>query len=98
MPANANDACCVYWITDETCADPYADGYIGITKNVQSRWSSHRRRFSHNAKIEVIFGRDNCQSQAARGRLTVSSGLRSAATAQRAAMKAAASIRIEPER
>ena len=43
MPANANDQCYVYYISDATCTDPYRHGYIGITSNETSRRSAHRR-------------------------------------------------------
>jgi hypothetical protein len=63
MPANANDACCLYWVKYESCVDdPYTDGYIGLTKNFNSRSSSHRRRFP-GAKIEVLFEGTRAQCQ-----------------------------------
>jgi hypothetical protein len=43
MPANADDQCCVYYISDASCTDPYRHGYIGITSNEMSRRSDHRR-------------------------------------------------------
>src|SRR5262249_4743182 len=30
MPANPDDACYLCWIKDETCVDPFTDGYIGL--------------------------------------------------------------------
>ena len=43
MPANADDQCVVYYISDTTCTDPYQHGYIGITSNEKSRHNNHRR-------------------------------------------------------
>jgi hypothetical protein len=43
MPANANDQCCVYYISDASCTDPYRHGYVGITSNETSRRFAHRR-------------------------------------------------------
>ncbi|MDH2357594.1 hypothetical protein QCM77_44690 [Bradyrhizobium sp. SSUT18] len=40
MPANADDQCCVYYINDASCTDPYRHGYIGITSN-EARIRTH---------------------------------------------------------
>lgn len=42
MPANENDQCFLYYISDETCSDPYQHGYIGISSR-KSREREHRR-------------------------------------------------------
>lgn len=57
MPPNENDACCVYWVKDATCVDPYQHGYIGLTKNLDTRSRAHLRsgRFPSSATIEVLF-------------------------------------------
>ncbi len=43
MPANHDDPCVLYYISDATCTDPYQHGYIGITKNEKLRERAHRR-------------------------------------------------------
>jgi hypothetical protein len=61
MPANADDQCCVYYISDASCADPYRHGYIGITSNEVSRQYAHRRsgRFPAEFVWTILFrGRD----------------------------------------
>src|SRR5262245_9503464 len=57
MPANPNDDCCLYWIKDESCADPPKDGYIGLTNDIKSRWYNHRRsgNFPPSATIEILY-------------------------------------------
>jgi hypothetical protein len=57
MPANADDQCCVYYISDASCTDPYRDGYIGITSNEMSRRSDHRRsgRFPADFLWTILF-------------------------------------------
>ena len=57
MPANANDQCYVYYISDATCTDPYRHGYIGITSNETSRRSAHRRsgRFPADFIWAILF-------------------------------------------
>lgn len=57
MPSNENDACCVYWIKDDSCVDPFRDGYIGLTKNLKSRWRDHLRsgRFPMSVTITELF-------------------------------------------
>jgi hypothetical protein len=56
MPANPDDACCLYWIKDDTCVDPLTDGYIGLTNSIQSRWYSHRRsgNFPPSASMVIL--------------------------------------------
>jgi hypothetical protein len=57
MPANANDQCCLYWISDAGCTDKRRHGYIGITKNEASRESAWRRsgRFPTNFRWKILF-------------------------------------------
>jgi hypothetical protein len=57
MPANESDACCLYWVKDESCVDPSIDGYIGLTKNFNSRSRVHLRsgRFPPSATVVVLF-------------------------------------------
>jgi hypothetical protein len=57
MPADPNDACCLYWIRDDNCDDPSVHGYIGLTKNIESRWYNHRRsgNFPPSATIEILY-------------------------------------------
>ena len=57
MPANADDQCCVYYISDASCADPYRHGYIGITSNEVSRQYAHRRsgRFPAEFVWTILF-------------------------------------------
>ncbi len=54
MPADANDDCCVYWVNDEFCIDPFVDGYVGITKHFKSRSRVHLERF-RGAAVVVLF-------------------------------------------
>ena len=56
MPANPDDACYVYWIKDETCVDPFTDGYIGLTKDHRARWYAHRRsgNFPPSATMVIL--------------------------------------------
>jgi predicted GIY-YIG superfamily endonuclease len=37
------ELCYVYWIRTPGSKDPFAEGYIGITKNLNKRFSEHRR-------------------------------------------------------
>ena len=57
MPANADDQCCVYYISDASCTDRYCHGYIGITSNEASRRSGHRRsgRFPADFVWTILF-------------------------------------------
>jgi hypothetical protein len=57
MPANADDQCCVYFISDASCTDPYRNGYIGITSNEVSRQYAHRRsgRFPAEFVWTILF-------------------------------------------
>jgi hypothetical protein len=54
MPANIDDACVVYWVKDETCVDPYTDGYVGITKHFKRRSRAHLKRWP-GKEIMVLF-------------------------------------------
>ncbi len=44
MPANADDACVVYWVKTQQMSDPYSEGYVGITNNIRSRSKHHFTR------------------------------------------------------
>lgn len=57
MPANADDLCCVYYISDATCTDPYSHGYIGITSDEARRQYAHRRsgRFPEGFTWTILF-------------------------------------------
>ena len=57
MPANGDDQCCVYYISDASCTDPFTHGYIGITSNEMSRRSDHRRsgRFPADFVWTILF-------------------------------------------
>lgn len=37
----------VYWLYDDTCKDILADGYVGVTEDIRTRMSGHRRK-THN--------------------------------------------------
>jgi predicted GIY-YIG superfamily endonuclease len=56
----------VYWIFDETCSDRLTDGYIGVTRDVKTRFRAHlkHKRVPHDSQITVIFTgpRDECFS------------------------------------
>lgn len=51
-----NDRCCTYWISDETCTDPFVDGYVGHTSNAKTRSRYHLRsgRFPVGAKVTIL--------------------------------------------
>jgi hypothetical protein len=51
-----NDPCVTYWIRDETCTDPFAHGYVGITSNQKTRSRHHLRsgRFPAGATIVIL--------------------------------------------
>jgi len=57
MAANESDPCCLYWVKDDTCVDPSVDGYIGLTKDFNSRSRVHLRsgRFPPSATVVVLF-------------------------------------------
>jgi len=57
MPANADDQCCVYYISDASCTDPYRHGYTGITSNEVGRRYLHRRsgRFPPDFVWTILF-------------------------------------------
>ncbi len=42
MPS-PDDQCCVYYISDANCTDPYRHGYVGLTSNEVTRRYNHRR-------------------------------------------------------
>lgn len=35
--------CCVYWLHLDTHTDPYSQGYVGITKNLEERLRAHKK-------------------------------------------------------
>lgn len=49
--------CVVYWLHDDSCADPRADGYVGITYYFERRVKRHRtsRRFPDGFSATVLF-------------------------------------------
>lgn len=51
-----NDPCVTYWIKDETCADPFTHGYVGITMKPRSRSRVHLRsgRFPEGATFVIL--------------------------------------------
>lgn len=48
---------CVYWLYDETCSDPWHDGYIGVTNDHMRRFKEHEKsnRFPTGFKIKIVF-------------------------------------------
>ncbi len=56
MPS-PDDQCCVYYISDANCTDPYRHGYVGLTSNEVTRRYNHRRsgRFPANFVWTILF-------------------------------------------
>lgn len=52
-----DDRCVVYWIFDETCFDVMTTGYVGVTKNIKTRFAAHlrNRRVPFNSQIRILF-------------------------------------------
>lgn len=47
----------VYWIHFPDQHDPYCDGYVGISTQLEQRLEAHRRKFKHyikNASIDIL--------------------------------------------
>jgi hypothetical protein len=55
MPS-PDDQCCVYYISDASCTDPFCHGYIGLTANKTGRIAAHRRsgRFPAGFTVTVL--------------------------------------------
>lgn len=47
---------CIYWIHFNTFTDPYNEGYVGITNNINRRLSEHTK--SHNLQLKEALGHD----------------------------------------
>lgn len=54
----------MYWIFDESCVDPFKDGYIGVTKQLKIRLKSHLRfkRAPPSSLVRIMFSgtREEC--------------------------------------
>lgn len=54
----------VYWIRLEEHTDPYKDGYVGVTSDLQTRYATHIRnnRVPNNSIIEILYegSREEC--------------------------------------
>lgn len=45
----------VYWLYDATCHNPYTDGYVGTTDNLEQRLSQHQRGPLPAHKAKILF-------------------------------------------
>jgi hypothetical protein len=61
---NPDEPCCLYYVSDGTCTDIAAHGYVGISKHKQRREREHRKsgRFPAGFKFEVLLEgrREDC--------------------------------------
>ena len=58
----SSDNYCVYWYHLETHLDPYEEGYIGVTKNIERRQLDHfkpHKRKLHFHKAIAYYGKEN---------------------------------------
>jgi len=56
-PGDLSAQCVCYWLYDESCVDPYKDGYVGISCDVEGRIICHRRskNFPSNFKWKILY-------------------------------------------
>jgi len=52
IPSGALHVC--YWVFDQTCVCPWRHGYVGVTKNRETRQRQHLRRFN-GARFQILF-------------------------------------------
>lgn len=49
--------CVVYWIYDDSCVDIHTTGYVGVTKDVKTRYRTHvyNKRVPENSSYKILY-------------------------------------------